>query len=101
MAVQDRPWQSHQDFLVNRALEAAISDPETIRNIRPMHPQQAFPSRTGFAKQALDIHTVMNINRYVASNRSWLSGMPVMKSSLMGDEYSGSSRNANVGESWT
>lgn len=95
-----KPWQSFQEMQVDKALEAAISDPETIRQIRPNYPQQLNPERFGFSKQPMDIHTVMNINRYVASNRSWVSGMPVMKSSLMGDEYSGSSRDANVGEPW-
>ena len=96
-----KPWQSFQEMQVDRALESAISDPETIRQIRPNYPQQLNPERTGFGKQVLDIHTVMNLNRYVATNRSWLSGMPVMKSSLMGDEYSGSSRNSNTGEAWS
>lgn len=95
-----KPWQSFQEYQVDRALEAAISDPETIRQIRPMHPQDPFPPRLGFSKQVLDITTVMGINRYVATNRSWLSGMPVMRSELYGDEYSGSSRNAMTSEAW-
>ena len=88
-----RPWQSFQEFQIDRALEAAISDPETIRQIRPMQPIDPFPERLGFQKQVMDINTVLNLNRYVATNRSWQSGMPVMRSELYGDEYSGSGRN--------
>lgn len=87
-----RPWQSFQEMQIDRALTAAISDPETIRSIRPMHPQDPFPERRGFQKQSMNIETVMNIDRYVATNRSWLSGMPVMRSMLNDDAYMGSSR---------
>lgn len=33
---------------------------------------------------------VLNIDRYAASNRSWVSGMPVMSQELMGGEINGS-----------
>jgi hypothetical protein len=95
-----KPWQSFQEFQVDRALEAATSDPETIRQLRPMHPQDPFPPRMGFSKQVLDINTVMNIDRYVATNRSWLSGMPVMESSFTDDEYMGSGR-YSMGALWS
>lgn len=88
-----KPWQSFQEMQIDRALEAAISDPETIRSIRPLHPMELFPERFGYSRQAADINTVLNTNRYIATNRSWLSGMPVMRSELYGDEYSGSGRN--------
>lgn len=91
--IMPKPWQSFQEMQVDRALEAAISDPETIRKIRPLYPIEAFPERLGFAKREMDIQTVLNTGRYVASNRSWLSGMPVMRSEIYGDEYSGSGRN--------
>ena len=95
-----RPWQSFQEMQIDRALTSAISDPETIRSIRPMHPQNPMPERRGFQKQALDLETVMNIDRYVATNRSWLSGMPVMKSMLSDDSYMGSSR-YSMGALWS
>ncbi len=87
-----KPWQSFQEFQIDRALEAAISDPETIRQLRPMHPIDPFPERLGFGKQVMDINTVMNIDRYVATNRSWISGMPVMQTSFEDNDYMGSSR---------
>ncbi len=95
-----RPWQSYQEFLVDQALTSAVSDPETIRQIRPRHPQQLMPERRGFVKQSLDLNTVLNINRYVATNRSWLSGMPVMKSAMSEDAYMGSQR-YSMGALWS
>jgi len=76
------------------ALQTAISDPETIRQIRPVHPQQLFTVREGYAKQTMGIMDVLNIDRYVASNRSWVSGAPVMfrDGTFMEDNFSGSSR---------
>jgi hypothetical protein len=89
-----RPWQSHSEMLVDMALQTAISDPETIRQIRPVHPQQLFTVREGYAKQTMGIMDVLNIDRYVASNRSWVSGAPVMfrDGTFMEDNFSGSSR---------
>lgn len=95
-----KPWQSFQEFQIDRALEAAISDPETIRQIRPAQPLDPFPERFGFGKQVFDINTVMNIDRYVATNRSWVSGMPVMASRLTDDGYMGSGR-YSMGALWT
>lgn len=86
------PWQSRQEFLTDQALQAAISDPDTIRQIRPVVPQQLFPPRDGFGKQALTIMSVLNMNRYTPSYRSWLSGMPVMKNDFEEGNFSGSSR---------
>lgn len=76
------------------ALQTAISDPETIRQIRPVHPQQLFTVREGYAKQTMGIMDVLNIDRYVASNRSWVSGAPVMfrDGTFMEDNFSSSSR---------
>ena len=89
-----RPWQSHSEMLVDMALQTAISDPETIRQIRPVHPQQLFTVREGYAKQTMGIMDVLNIDRYVASNRSWVSGAPVMfrDGTFMDDNFSSSSR---------
>jgi hypothetical protein len=89
-----RPWQSHSEMLVDLALQTAISDPETIRQIRPVHPQQLFTVREGYAKQTMGIMDVLNIDRYVASNRSWVSGAPVMfrDGTFMEDNFSSSSR---------
>jgi hypothetical protein len=95
-----RPWQSRQEFLVDEALTAAVSDPETIRSIRPVHPRVLFPETRGFLKQSLDLETVMSLDRYMATNRSWLSGMPVMRSSLTEDVQNGSSR-YSMGSMWS
>jgi hypothetical protein len=89
-----RPWQSHSEMLVDMALQTAVSDPESIRQIRPVHPQQLFTPREGYAKQTMGIMDVLNIDRYVVSNRSWVSGAPVMfrDGTFMEDNFSSSSR---------
>jgi hypothetical protein len=76
------------------ALQTAISDPDTIRQIRPVHPQQLFTVREGYAKQTMSIMDVLNIDRYTASNRSWVSGAPVMfrDGTFMEENFSSSSR---------
>ena len=74
------------------ALESAISDPETIRQTRPVVPQQLFPERQGFAKQAVTVMDVFNLSRYGVNHRSWVSGMPVMHSAFEDGSFSGSSR---------
>lgn len=87
-----RPWQTRQEMLVDLALQSAISDPETIRQTRPVVPQQLFPEREGFGKQEHTIMSVMNISRYTPSYRSWVSGMPVMGSSFQDGSFSASGR---------
>ena len=87
-----KPWQSHEEFLVDRALEAAISDPKTIREIRPAHPQVLFPETRGMIKMVAGINDILSINRYAASNRSWLSGMPVRRTELDSGEWTGTGR---------
>lgn len=87
-----RPWQSRQEFLVDQALQAAISDPETIRQIRPVVPQQLFTPREGFSKQVPNIMSVLTMHRYTPTYRSWLSGMPVMQNDFEEGNFSGASR---------
>lgn len=87
-----RPWQSRQEFLVDQALEAAISDPETIRETRPVVPQQLMPERFGFFRQEHTIMSVMNIDRYTPSYRSWTSGMPVMERMFQDGGFDGTGR---------
>ena len=89
-----RPWQTRQEFLVDIALESAISDPETIRNTRPVVPQVLFPEVRGFTKMEHGIMSVLNTSREVPAYRSWVSGAPVMlhNGSLVDDTFSGSDR---------
>lgn len=88
-----RPWQSYSESLVDVALQAAISDPDTIRNIRPQHPRDLLPPREGYRKQTMGIMDVLNIDRYAPTNRSWVSGAPVMfRNGFVDDSFSGSSR---------
>lgn len=88
-----RPWQSRSEMLVDMALQSAVSDPDTIRQIRPEHPRELMPPREGYAKQTLGVMDVLNIDRYVASNHSWVSGAPVMfRNGFMEDNWQGSSR---------
>lgn len=85
-----KPWGSRQDFMTDMALQAMNADPDEIRQLRPVVPQQLFPETRGFGRQAATIMDVLNIDRYVATNRSWVSGMPVMKQELFGGEINGS-----------
>jgi len=87
-----RPWQSRQEFLVDQALEAAISDPETIRQIRPTVPQQLMPQTRGFIKQEANLESIFSMSRYGVTNRSWVSGMPVMQHHFNSGEFSGTGR---------
>lgn len=90
--MQSKPWGTRQEYLTDMALESAISDPETIRQTRPVVPVMLFPKRDGFAKQAIDIYGVMNMSRNGVTNRSWVSGMPVMRSSFEDGSFSASGR---------
>jgi hypothetical protein len=89
-----RPWQSREEMLVDIALDSAISDPETIRQIRPVVPQQVMPQTRGFIKQELGVEDILSVDRYAPTYRSWVSGAPVMlqRSQLTDDTYSGSGR---------
>jgi hypothetical protein len=58
-----KPWTTRQEMLTDLALESAISDPETIRQTRPVVPQVLFPERLGFAKQEHNIFSVLNTSR--------------------------------------
>jgi|SaaInlV_100m_DNA_3_1039692.scaffolds.fasta_scaffold07687_4 hypothetical protein len=89
-----RPWQTRQEYLVDIALDSAISDPETIRATRPVVPQALNPERRGFAKSEQGIMDIINTSRETPSYRSWVSGSPVMlhNGSLVDDTFSGSGR---------
>lgn len=80
-----KPWGTRQEFLVDQALQAAISDPETIRQTRPVVPQQLFPQTRGMIKQEPNLMSVFNLSRYGVSYRSWVSGTPVMPALMTGD----------------
>ena len=89
-----KPWQTRQEFLVDLALDSAISDPETIRQTRPIVPMEVFPERRGFTKNEHGIMSILNTSREVPVYRSWVSGAPVMlhNGSLGDDTFSGSDR---------
>jgi hypothetical protein len=89
-----KPWQTRQEFLVDLALDSAISDPETIRQTRPIVPMEVFPERRGFTKNEHGIMSILNTSREVPMYRSWVSGAPVMlhNGSLVDDTFSGSDR---------
>lgn len=89
----ERPWQSRSEMLVDMALQSAVSDPDTIRQIRPSHPMELMPRRDGFAKQTMTIYDVLNVDRYAPSNRSWVSGAPIaFRDGFMDDNFSSSGR---------
>ena len=88
-----KPWQSRQEVLTDQALQSAISDPETIRQIRPVVPQELFPESRGFVKQEQGIRDILNTSRYAPTYRSWISGAPVMfRNGFMNGNFEGSSR---------
>ena len=89
-----KPWQTRQEFLVDLALDSAISDPETIRQTRPIVPMEVFPERRGVTKNEHGIMSILNTSREVPVYRSWVSGAPVMlhNGSLVDDTFSGSDR---------
>lgn len=96
-----KPWQSRQEMLVDIALESAISDPETIRKIRPVVPQQLFPESRGMMKNEMSVMDVLTIDRNLPTYRSWISGAPVMfRDGFMDDNFEGSSRYSMQGL-WT
>lgn len=86
------PWQTRQETLVDQALESAISDPETIRSIRPAVPQTLFPQTRGIAKQEPTVFDALDISRYNPTYRSWISGINVMRTSNEDTDFTGSSR---------
>lgn len=91
--IPSRPWQNRQEMLVDIALQSAISDPETIRKIRPVVPQELMPESRGMIKQEMSIMDVLTLDRQMPTYRSWLSGAPVMfRDGFMDDNFSGSSR---------
>jgi len=89
-----RPWQSREEMLVDIALQSAISDPDTIRQTRPVVPQQLMPQTRGFAKNELGVIDILSVDRYAPTYRSWVSGAPVMlqRAQMTDDQFSGSGR---------
>ena len=86
------PWQSRQEMLTDQAMQAAISDPDTIRAIRPVVPQQLLPDMRGVTKQIPAITDSLDLGRYGVSYRSWVSGMPVMQRTFEDGGIDGSGR---------
>jgi len=87
-----RPWQTRQEMLTDQALASAISDPETIRAIRPTVPQVLFPETRGITKQEPTVFDALDISRYTPNYRSWISGISVMRTSNEDTDFTGSSR---------
>lgn len=93
MQTPSRPWQSRQEMLTDIALQSAISDPETIRKIRPVVPQQLMPQTRGMMKREYGIIDVLSTDRFAPTYRSWVSGAPVMfRNGLVDDSFEGSGR---------
>jgi hypothetical protein len=97
-----KPWQSRSEYLVDLALESALAaTPDELRMMRPVAaPQNPFPERRGFAKTEWNVMEVMNIDRYNPTYRSWMSGMPVMRSVMSDQSWSGTARNAMSEGMW-
>lgn len=89
-----RPWQSREEFLVDVALEAARSTDDAIRTVRPPVNAELFPERRGFAQESHTIESVLNIDRWTPTNRSWLSGIVVRPSIISDHSWSGTARNS-------
>lgn len=89
-----RPWQSREEFLVDVALEAARSDEESIRGVRPPVNAPLFPERRGFQQEQPTINGVLNMDRYVPTHRSWMSGIVVRPSIISDHSWSGTARNS-------
>lgn len=88
-------------MLVDTALQSAISDPATIRAIRPVVPQQLFPDSRGMVKNEMGVMDVLTIDRQFPTYRSWVSGAPVMfRDGFMDENFEGSSRYSMQGL-WT
>ena len=88
-----KPWQTHEEYLTDQALEAALSlTPDEIRELRPQHPLELFPQNRGFVKQTATVMDILTTNRYTATNRSWLSGMPVRRTQLADGDWTGTGR---------
>jgi len=88
----NRPWQSRTEFLVDQALQTNFAADDALRAMAsPGHGRgDLFPARTGFRRTEATIGDVLNIDRYVATNRSWVSGFPI--------EYQGGHRVYNNGD---
>lgn len=97
-----RPWQTRSEYLVDVALENALaSSPEELRKMRPIAmPLNLFPERRGFVKNVWDVQSVLNIDRYNPTRRSWMSGMPVMPSVMSDQSWSGAARNSMSEGMW-
>jgi hypothetical protein len=89
-----RPWQTREEMLVDMALQSAISDPETIRQIRPTVPQQLMPQTRGFIKQELGVMDILSVDRNAPTYRSWVSGAVNMltRAQMNDDAFTGSGR---------
>lgn len=86
-----RPWQSYEEYQVDQALQSAVSDGDTIRAIRPRGVGELFPNTRGILKQVPGINDIMDVNRYSASNSSYMSGFPVRRT-MVDDQWSGAGR---------
>lgn len=88
----NRPWQSRTEFLVDQALATNFAADDALRAMAsPGHGRGGlFPARTGFRRTEATIQDVLNIDRYVPTNRSWISGFPI--------EYQDGARVYNKGE---
>lgn len=86
-----KPWQTHEEYLTDVALQSALASPDEVRVQRNLNAPVLFPDHRGVQRKDAGISDILSINRYAANNRSYISGMPV-RNSFVDDEWSGSGR---------
>jgi hypothetical protein len=99
----NKPWQSRTEYLVDQALDTWFAEDDALRNmVSPAVTWQHLPNpdRTGFRKREATIEDVLNIDRYMPTNHSWVSGFPMQKTFVEDQSQSAGSR-YSMGSLWT
>lgn len=92
-----KPWQSREEMLVDIAMENALASVDHLRAMGP--PEWARPVGA-VQHHAATIEDVLGLDRRARNNRSWLSGMPVRRSVMSDQSWSGTARNALSEGAW-